>query len=143
VNQKIGNLCLATEKTNTLLESQAKVKRLELAITYVHIGSFPYIQWGSHNRNASVSNSQVVVRGILHHFVLGLGCDLPADHYVGDPIIMYTTDSKSKRFEASRRLGEMQVLFREKIVQQIKDLIGQEPRLVDDGDRKFTILPPL
>jgi hypothetical protein len=157
VNQKIAHLCLATEKTNTLLESQAKVKslatektntllesqakvrRLELAITYAYIGSFSY-QDPSHN---SKKNSSDEVKRILHHFVLGLGCDLPADHFVGSSIWIHCNmDSKSK-IEAQCRNNEMQVLFRKKIIQQIKDLIGQEPRLVDDGDRKFTILPPL
>jgi hypothetical protein len=153
VNQKIGNLCLATEKTNTLLESQAKIKRLELAITCVHIGSFPYRK--DRKNDLPVFNSSDEVRRILQHFVLGLGCDLeevPGNHYVGDPISVKVKETlrgrvadltQSERDEFRCMLDEMKVLFRKKIIQQIKDLVGQEPRLVDNGGRKFTILPPL
>eukprot|EP00979_Chaetoceros_neogracilis_P013025 scaffold3645_cov140-Chaetoceros_neogracile.AAC.1 len=77
VNQKIANLCLATEKTNTLLESQAKIKRLELAISSVgYVGSFPIRQWNvstcGNNRNyksSRVYQSSDEVKRILHHFV--------------------------------------------------------------------------
>jgi hypothetical protein len=139
-----ANLCLATEKTNTLLKSQAKVKRLELAITYAHIGSFVCLNEASSLSSGSgFFNSTSEVRSILQHFVLGLGCDLPADHYVGSSIRIHgRMDSKSK-IEAQCRLDEMQVLFRKKIIRQIKNLIGQEPRLVDNGDLSFTIFPPL
>jgi len=118
VNQKLTSLCSAVEKTNTLLEAQTKLKRIELAITRTAFGSFVYYDCD----NSRHQNSSVLVKTILDCFILGLGCSLPADCYLNHPC---TNANKA--------------LFREETVKQVKTLIGRKPRLVDKGNGNFSI----
>jgi len=128
VNQKLSSLCSAVEKTNTLLESQAKLKilqraekaklkRLDLASARTTLGSFNYRK--GHNID---TNSSVLVESILDCFILGHGYTLPADSHLN-----YDCTEANK------------ALFREKIVKQVITLIGRKPRLVDEGNGKFAI----
>jgi len=119
VNQKIAKLCSAVEKTNTLLVSQTKFKRLQLASSRTEYGAFEYYA----NNSSSRVNSSILVKQIINWFVLGFGCHLPVGAYVEE------------------NNDENKVLFREKIKKQVQNLIEREPRLrlLNDGDGKFPI----
>ena len=68
--------------------------------------------------------SSVLVKTILHYFILDLGYPLPAGINLTHDT--FTDENKS--------------LFREEIVQHVTTLIGRKPRLQqDEGDGNFSI----
>ena len=119
VNQKLTSLCAAVEKTNTLSEAQAKLKRLELAVVRAGMVSFKFY---SKNNPHHISDSRNLATSILNWFILDCGCKLPAD---------YLTYDCTKANKA---------LFREAIVKQITTLTGRKPRLQQgEGDDNYSI----
>jgi len=117
MNQKITILCAATEKTNTLLEAQAKLQRLELASARTHLGSFLY-----NKSHADKSASSVLVDFILDCFIIGRSCNISSDCHLFDDC------GKANK-----------ALFRDAIVEQVTALIGRKPRLMDKGNGNFSI----
>ena len=122
MNQKITILCAATEKTNTLLEAQAKLQRLEVAIDRAEQVSFKYNCRDNAGRFCG-GDTRNLATCILNWFILDNGYKLPAGYLSND-----CTDAASK------------ALFREAIVKQITTLTGRQARLHQgEGDDNYSI----
>ena len=121
MNQKITILCAATEKTNTLLEAQAKLQRLEVAIDRAEQVSFKYNCRDNAGRFCG-GDTRNLATCILNWFILDNGYKLPAGYLSND-----CTDASK-------------ALFREAIVKQITTLTGRQARLHQgEGDDNYSI----
>ena len=121
MKQELTNVRSELQKMHTALESQAKMKRLELASTRTSVLSFDY-----HNeRGRNKINSSALVKDIIERFMFGYGYILSQIAFVGSSYYDDTAETKA--------------LFRKKLVKQVKDLIGSEPRLLDKGNGVFSI----
>ena len=107
VNQNIDKLFSEVKKSNDMSAKQLKLKKLELALAQTHLNSFEY-QDNFGNRK----NSAELAKFIIGWFILGYGYNLP-DAFIYET--HYTVESKKA--------------FQDKLVKQIKDLIGREPRV--------------
>ena len=121
MKQELTNVRSELQKMHTVLESQAKMKRLELASTRTSVLSFDY-----NNGGYNTKNSSALVKNIIENFMFGYGYILPQNAFVAA--------STSYNDEAEKK-----ALFRKKLVKQVKDLIGSEPRLQDKGNGAFSI----
>ena len=104
VNQNIDKLFSEIKKSNDISAKQLKLKKLELALAQTHLSSFEYHD-GYQKKSAELAKS------IIGWFILGYGYNLP------DAYIYERNYTKSKK------------AFQDKLVKQIKDLIGREPRV--------------
>ena len=104
VNQNIDKLFSEVKKSNDISAKQLKLKKLELALAQTHLSSFEYHD-GYQKKSAELAKS------IIGWFILGYGYNLP------DAYIYERNYTKSKK------------AFQDKLVKQIKDLIGREPRV--------------
>ena len=120
VRSELTNVRSELQKMHAVLESQAKMKRLELASTRTSILSFDY-----NNDSGNNTNSSALVKNIIEHFMFGYGYILPQNAFVGSSYHDNTAENKA--------------LFRKKLVKQVKDQIGSEPRLQDKGNGAFSI----
>lgn len=116
----IKNLDLRMEENNKLLKDQEKMKRLELVSSRTSLGSFNY--YHAHN-DYNTTSSCKLAKDIIDWFIIGFGFILSEDASMG-------------RYE---KYASGKLEFRQKIVAQIKKLIGHDPRLVDNGDGTFAI----
>lgn len=123
MKQELTNVRSELQKMHTVLESQAKMKRLELASTRTSVLSFDYY---NDARGYNTQNSSALVKDIVEYFMFGYGYNLPQNAFVAA--------STSYNDEAEKK-----ALFRKKLVKQVKDLIGSEPRLQDKGNGAFSI----
>ena len=118
MKQELTNVRSELQKMHTV---QAKMKRLELASTRTSFQSFDCYN----ERGRDKINSSAPVKHIIECFMFGYGDILPQNAFVGSSYYDDTAENKA--------------LFRKKLVEQVKVLIGSEPRVQDKGNGAFSI----
>lgn len=133
INQHISKLSSDVVKTNTLLgvqnsllESQLKLKQLEIAIARTHIQKFTYYMGDSGDSDYAQESTELV-KDILDYFMFDYGYKLSDTAYV----------EKMDHYDSEEDDGKLQ--FRTNIKDQIEFLIGREPNLVENSDGYYSI----
>jgi len=109
---------LATQ--TSVLQKQEKQQRLFWALDHTHLGSFDYYEKGSSN----TFDSSTWAAAIISCIIRGYGCGVSS------------SASIEKDYGNSKELESGQEAFRLQLKEQIKDLIGREPRLTKGKDGK-------
>lgn len=117
LQQEIRGLQDQMTALKTAMNASEKKRALEFAFENAHFGSYRYNTSSSSNKE-----SKDLVKSIVLAFRRGLGHYLPEGGYL-------------QSIKWPRQCPENEKQFRDALLQQLSDLIGQSPRLVQEGDR--------
>ena len=121
LTQHVADVKSDIGRLKTLLEQERRDKRIERALKLTHLGSFNY--YDEDYDDTDHKNSSDLAKEVLGWFLLGYGYNLPEGM-----MQQYPNDN-----EASKKA------FRDNFKEQIRDLIGREPRLGMNEDGSYYI----
>lgn len=124
---------------NTEFEAKKKHQMFEVALSSVDPTSFYYYV----RRDIEVVSSDLA-KSIITWFRLGYGYNLSKESYISkSPIYtdegFYTSKEEEKKKKALLELEEGKKAFHTALLEQLTQLLGKKPRLVNEGGENFSV----
>ena len=117
-----------------MMGDQGKQKTLEGALTLLDLNSFIYCQFDKYGGDGYQYKSSELAKKVIRLFMIGRGINLPQQTY-----LMAITNGKYFNSKTNTEKELLNKAFLDKFVEQIKELIRREPRLVKHDNGVYTI----
>lgn len=119
MKSEMGVLQTEISAMKKVLQDERRDKRIERALKLTDLESFEY------QHDCYTKKSSDLAKEVLGWLLLGYGYNLP--------------DAMLDRYASGKEEATKKASFRTKFKNQIKDLIGHEPRLVEKEDGSYSI----